>query len=120
MRSCSEDSLPKTGKKAIAVQQRDVDLALYHLELGIFDQGSEPIDENALEKAEEFLKLKTQMKFFNGYTQYNRQEIASLRTWVKNKGPDKLQEAFRQVIATKPTSAASYEGSPLQKLLETI
>lgn len=110
-RILENDRSHPTGSK------REVDLALYHTDLGII-QASGSIAKDHLKNSKEFLRLKTQWKFFNGCVEYNKEELEVLRSWSFQKGSATLRNKFSDILHNKPASEASYERSSLQKVLE--
>ncbi len=101
-------------------KNREINLALYHADLGIVDQPSVPIDKSYLENSKDFLRLKTQLKFFNGCVEYDNQELEILRSWASQKGSATLLSQFRTILNNKPASEARYERSSLQNVLEAV
>lgn len=98
---------------------RDVRVCLYHLELGVDAQGSDPIDIQALEKDPQFIKMKMQAKFLAGYVTYSDAEKKALHEWIENKGATQLYSLFFNVVLNnQPTQREAFVGSELANILE--
>lgn len=100
--------------------KRDIQIALYHMYLGLIGQGSDPIDAN-IEQNPDFLRLKLQADFLNGKSDYTASELKMLKTWIEKEGVKKMEELFTQtILKNKPSSASNYRSSPLAKLFESL
>lgn len=100
---------------------RDVRVCIYNLENGVIRQGSDRFDVDQLEKNAEFMRLKTQAKFFAGYVTYSTDEQKVLREWFKEKGPERMLKFFREVVlAEKETRQAQYHRSTIQRVFDEL
>lgn len=106
--------------KRPAAEPRSIQMALYHLDMGIYRQSSDPIDAANLETDPAFVRLKTQAKFFRGDSYYSETELPILKDWLDNSGVDKkiIHHFFRTtVLKWKQTRIQEFTTSPLERLL---
>lgn len=95
---------------------REVQLALYHTDLGCIGQGADPIDP-ATENSSEFISLKVRIKFLNGETDYSEEELPVLKEWIEQKGVSKMKTLFlNEILKNKQESALAYPGSSLEAI----
>lgn len=101
--------------------QRDVKICVYHLNTGIYQQGSDRFSSRDLEKDPQFLRLKTQAKFFNGMIDYTEAELPFLREWIEKMGPDSMHELFNNhILQWKADTRDQYSKSSLEKLFSEL
>jgi hypothetical protein len=68
------------------------------------------------------VKLKIlKVKFLNGETHYDNDEIEMLKTWLDDSGPEEMRELFeKHVLAESPLKANAYKKSVLQKIFRDL
>ncbi len=111
------DKWLKEDRKSPFLGKREVKLGLYHLANGLYREGSEPIDEEALETNPSFLRLKAQAKFFNGHFSFTKEEWPFLVKWIESQGKQRIRDLLEKILASKPTSRRSY---PYTELFEFL
>lgn len=61
------------------------------------------------------------LKFLNGDSHFTKEEIAILKAWFLQFGPQKMQKLYQEkILAGHPLKAIAYSNSSLQKLFRTI
>lgn len=112
--------LLKDAKKPIK-GNRDVRLALYHLDVGMHTQGSDRIDAAKLEANPQFQKLKAQAKFLRGDTDYTDKEKVVLKKWLSETDSKQMHAFFEeQILSFKETSYESFSGSALDRVFQEL
>lgn len=81
----------------------------YNLTFGFNDPNRKP-------SSEELLKI-VKLKFLNGESLFNEEELKLLKQWFKIQGAQKMQELYlKHVLAGYPQKASRYQDSSLQRL----
>ncbi len=96
-------------------------LILVHPVLGVVDSGGTDIEELELYKNPSYIKLMAQAKFFMGVlNRYNAKERAYLASWIKEKGPEKM-EAFllKDILSVRASTQRKYPTSVLCKIIDS-
>ncbi|MCB1212747.1 MAG: DUF3638 domain-containing protein [Chlamydiia bacterium] len=95
--------------------KRPIQLALFRLDSErIVRQGAYPMEEDAVMRDVDFIRLKTQAKFVAGMLKYSDSEIKIIREWVIGEGACKMQRFFtEQVLSFKPMSRRAYPYSSI-------
>lgn len=94
----------KLAKEREANTDRELDVSIYNLILGITQSNNEDIlsgNENILDY--ELRQLIVQAKFFNGESMYSKEEEPLLKDWIAKKGSKRMQELFFEHILTQDT-----------------
>lgn len=109
-----KDALQK-DKENPSTAPRDVKMALYHPDAGIYQQGSDAIDVEKLAKSEEFSLLTVQEKLLRGELHnYNGPELTLLQRWaMKSAKLEQVQDFFKTVLLRSIQSAKEYPHSVL-------
>lgn len=100
-------------------------IALYQLDLGYFlKEGESPefiIDSESLKQNPEFISLKVQMKFLNGYVDYEEEEIAALKQWLSDKDIDEVELLFTQyILSFRDENQQIYSFSILKQVFDDL
>lgn len=92
---------------------REVRLALYRPEVGIYQQGSDPIDLESLAKNDEFALLKAQEKVVRGELyDYSEREQGLISGWLSKLAKlDEIENFFRTMLIRRVDSANEYPHS---------
>jgi len=98
---------------------RNSRIALYDLSTGIYVQGKERIDGNALEDDPQFQVVKVQAKFLQGEINYSKSELLLLKDWFKSKNILKLKQFFEEnIIPWAQINSKDYSESDLAHLFQ--
>lgn len=110
-----------SASQSIGFSGRENRLALYDLELGIFRQGADQIDEAALESNGHFLEMLVQIKFFNGELIYDKDERHILKDWIRKNEPLTLFELFKDnILGFKRDSREQFRHSNLYEIFDEL
>lgn len=102
--------LPQLRKQMQESVQSDVKICLYHLVMGVQEQGPDEVFEAEIE-----MQLRVQAKFISGVLNYSKTEQAYLKRWFLKRGVDRMFLLFQYVLANRaapkeafPTSSIAY------------
>jgi hypothetical protein len=95
-------------------------VVLVNPELGVIKTGKQAVDEANLKQDPAYTELIAQAKFYNGaLNNYTAEEQESLAKWVKEKGASRVFALLQNILRIRPEDRDTYEGSVLQKLIES-
>jgi len=98
--------------RVIILNQHDASMSvddLYNLTLGYYDK-EKPV-------SDAFLRKVVKIKFLNGDSSFTKKEIAFLREWIEEQGPEEMLAFYQQhILAGFPEKAAAYCQSNLKDL----
>jgi hypothetical protein len=101
-------------------EERSRKVALYDIRNGVVAEGKNGFADGELEKDPQFIKLLSQIKFFNGDVDYNQGQINALSTWIKKQGVKKMQSNFEEILAYHTDSRTKYRTSIIGHLFKRL
>lgn len=100
-------------------EKREQRLCLYDPAIGIYQQGSDSVDESILQ-SEEFQRMMVQYKFLSGETTaYSPKELAILKEMMLKKGNISEIEAFFKKLS-RVVAEKNYAHTPIANLFRTV